>query len=471
MKSSSYIVWFTVPLPVIFIFFMVLRGLTLENAPEGIRMYLLGEGFAGKENLTWQDKLALPDIWTEACAQIFFSIGVCMGIMTSYASYNDTDKPIIGPACQVAFGNSLLSFFAGFAVFSTVGYLRGINSPISSSVSSIGLAFIAYPTAIDTLPYSNGWALMLALTLFTLGLDSAFSMVEAVSTVIADTAMGEKTPRWIVALVLCFLGGVISTIFCSNWGFTYFDVVDHYLANYLMLIVGILQCFGSCWMINVHYYRDKEDDPKRYMSVKILAIGYWIPLIILGVLGNFIDSTWALPGSIIAFWVIQLLVWLGSWLSSGRSFVQWYKEVFFYGARPLAIMIANGSNPERDQPAMWRYPFEFWWSFSMKYFFSWAVWTLMMRYFRNDLPLKEGETFYGNYHGFWQLMGFLYPLIGIVMFIVCALLCTTREEGVELDRIEAAFTKHKKAPTGPETEEKAPEEADKSPNTNGNAEE
>jgi len=50
VKSSSYIVWFTVPIPVVFIFFMVLRGLTLENADEGIRMYLLGEGYPGGED-------------------------------------------------------------------------------------------------------------------------------------------------------------------------------------------------------------------------------------------------------------------------------------------------------------------------------------------------------------------------------------------------------------------------------------
>lgn len=125
VKSSSYIVWFTVPIPVFFIACMVLRGLTLENADEGIRMYLLGEGFPGNEGLTWQERLASPAMWTEACAQIFFSIGVCMGIMTSYASYNNKGRPIIGPACQVTFGNSALSFFAGFAVFSVVGYLVG----------------------------------------------------------------------------------------------------------------------------------------------------------------------------------------------------------------------------------------------------------------------------------------------------------------------------------------------------------
>ena len=91
--------------------------------------------------------------------------------------------------CRVAFGNSAFSFFAGFAVFSIAGYLKHIGSPVSS-VSSIGLAFIAYPTAIDMLSASNLWSALLALTLFTLGLDSAFSLVEAASTVVSDTTEG-----------------------------------------------------------------------------------------------------------------------------------------------------------------------------------------------------------------------------------------------------------------------------------------
>lgn len=372
-------------------------------------------------------------MWTEACAQIFFSIGVCMGIMTSYASYNPETKPIIGPACQVAFGNSALSFFAGFAVFSTVGYLKGIGSPVSDKTSGMSLAFVAYPTALDTLPYSNGWAVMLALTLFTLGLDSAFSLIEAATTVLHDTPFFNKKDRWIIALVMCVIGAALSTIFCSNWGFTYFDVVDHYLANYLMLIVGILQCFGACWMYKID---EHQDEPGTYRAKKIAIFGYWVPLIILGVLGNFIASDMALPISILAFWIIQLIVWAASWFSSGLSVKDWYKKVFFYGARDLAIMISKGSMEPDEETPMWRYPFEVWWSFSMKYFFSWAVWTLCMRYFRNDLPLMEDETFYGGYHGFWQVMGALYPLAGLIMFILAAVLCSEQDANLKADALE-----------------------------------
>lgn len=40
VKSSSYVVWVTVPLPCVFILIMVFRGLTLPGADIGIKMYL-----------------------------------------------------------------------------------------------------------------------------------------------------------------------------------------------------------------------------------------------------------------------------------------------------------------------------------------------------------------------------------------------------------------------------------------------
>jgi SNF family Na+-dependent transporter len=141
-------------------------------------------------------------MWADAVGQIFFSLGVCMGVMTSYASYNRKNKPIIRDVFVISFGNCLLSFFAGFAVFSVVGYLHGIDAPVKNNTSSSGLAFVAYPAAAETMPGSNFWILLLGLTLFTLGIDTAFSLVEAISTVIYDTEKGKAIPRKLSALVV-----------------------------------------------------------------------------------------------------------------------------------------------------------------------------------------------------------------------------------------------------------------------------
>ena len=150
-------------------------------------------------------------------------------------------------------------------------------------------------------------------------------------------------------------------------------------------------------------------------------------MIILGFLGNFIDSSWALPVSAIAFWVWMLIVWGISFALSGLGFREWYNKIFFWGASDLAISMTNLSHEPGENP-WWVGVFEFWWSFSMKYFFSWAVYWLLMIYFRNDIPLKDGETMYSGYHGFWQFMGALYPIGGITIFILGAIFCTTRED-------------------------------------------
>ena len=195
-----------------------------------------------------------------------------------------------------------------------------------------------------------------------------------------------------------------------------------------MLIVGILQCFGACWVYRVN----DAFDAANKTSVWVLGAGYWAALLIFGALGVFIPGSeespnWPLVASIIAFWVWMLVVWGVSYVVAGCSFSTWYKKVFFYGASDLAISMSNLSHSP-DQTPFWVKPFEFWWSFSMKYFFSWAVWVLVMRILRSDLPILEGETMYSGYHWFWQLMGFLYPIAGLAFFFVGLIFCTTEEE-------------------------------------------
>jgi SNF family Na+-dependent transporter len=251
-------------------------------------------------------------MWSDACGQIFFSLGVCMGIMTSYSSYNPVETPIISNALRVSIGNCSFSFFCGFAVFSTVGFLNGKGSQVANKVSSSGLAFVAFPTAIEYLGWPNFWIFILGLTLFTLGLDSAFSMVEATATVITDTPTGEAIPRKLIALVLCVMGSIFSFLFCFNWGVAYFDVVDHYLGVYLLLLLGVFQCFGAAWVYDFGSAVEKSSS----IAVLILAIGFWASLIPLSFLSVFFFPDYGLY-AMIAFWIIQIVCWIVSFVTKG----------------------------------------------------------------------------------------------------------------------------------------------------------
>lgn len=162
-----------------------------------------------------------------------------MGILTSYGSYNPVKKPIIMDNMIIILSNSTVSFVSGFAVWSVVGFLESKNSLAKSKTSSAGLAFIAYPTAVDMMKWSNFWAFLLGMVLFLLGIDSAFAMVEATSTVVADLKTLQNVPKAFIAFCLNLLGFIISIPFCTNWGFVLFDVIDHYLCTYLLFLVGL----------------------------------------------------------------------------------------------------------------------------------------------------------------------------------------------------------------------------------------
>lgn len=95
----------------------MIQGVTLEGAQDGIDMYMSGKLLPGMAKI--DDPPAR--IWTDAVHQIFFTIGICMGLMTSYGSYNKRDKPIVVDALLITLLNSLFSFVGGFAVFSIAG--------------------------------------------------------------------------------------------------------------------------------------------------------------------------------------------------------------------------------------------------------------------------------------------------------------------------------------------------------------
>lgn len=149
------------------------------------------------------------------------------------------------------------------------------------------------------MPWPNLWAIMLSITLFTLGIDSAFSMLEATATVLQDTPVGRAMPRKLLSLLLCVLGAIGSIAFSFNWGFTYFDVVDHYLNVYLMLLLGILEAMGAAWVYEAKYTMEHVNKS----SVLVLALGYWICLFF-GGLVSFLawDGEYFWAGAI-DFWV------------------------------------------------------------------------------------------------------------------------------------------------------------------------
>lgn len=129
-----------------------------------------------------------------------------------------------------------------------------------------------------------------------------------------------------------------------------------------------------------------------------------------------INAAWG----VVIFWLIVLVgVAISFLIMRNKDIGNWYRNVFLYGAYQLAKQVVLRSDEAMTGDSQWwASAFILWWGFSIKYFVPFAVWHLMMWNFSQDItPNAEGK-FYNGYHLFWQLAGFVYPIIGLFCFFV-----------------------------------------------------
>jgi SNF family Na+-dependent transporter len=116
---------------------------------------------------------------------------------------------------------------------------RGVTVP-EVTKSGIGLAFVVFPDAVSLMPIPHLFAVVLFITMFTLGIDSAFGLVESVNSVVHDQF--HRIPLPIVALIVCVAGFICGIPFTLTNGFFLMDIVDHFISDYCLILIGICEC-------------------------------------------------------------------------------------------------------------------------------------------------------------------------------------------------------------------------------------
>ncbi|XP_014676670.1 PREDICTED: sodium- and chloride-dependent taurine transporter-like, partial [Priapulus caudatus] len=161
--------------------------------------------------------------------------------------------------------NSFTSLYAGFVIFSVLGYMANVLGVEVKDVAAAGpgLAFIAYPKAVSLMPAAPVWAVLFFIMILLLGVDSQFVGVEGFLTAVVDIFPGflrKGYNREIFTAVVCFVSFLVGLAMVSQGGVYVFHLFNNYAAaGFCLLWFCFWECIAIGWVYGAErFYRDIE---------------------------------------------------------------------------------------------------------------------------------------------------------------------------------------------------------------------
>jgi len=224
----------------------------------GLAFYALviGDAWRALEFLFFVDFSRLnPRIWLDALGLGFFSIGVGLGLMITYAAYAPAGLDLRQAALLTIAGDTVASLLAGLAIFPLV-FAYGLDPS-----EGPGLMFVTLPIAFAQMPLGTLVATSFYALLFMSALASALSLLELVVAWLIDIGLHRHIASATAAIACCLVG--IPTVLSFNlWAAwhplgslsafsdaTIFDLIDFLTSDLLLPAGGVLIAIFAGWVI------------------------------------------------------------------------------------------------------------------------------------------------------------------------------------------------------------------------------
>uniref|UniRef100_A0A915IXZ4 Transporter n=1 Tax=Romanomermis culicivorax TaxID=13658 RepID=A0A915IXZ4_ROMCU len=280
VESSGKAVYFTATFPYILLTVLLVKGLTLEGAMDGIMFYI-------KPNFT---TLLNPKPWSDAAFQVFFSLGPGWGGLVTMGSYNRFHNNVYSDSMYLPLLMELTSVYAGFVVFSVLGFMaHKMGRPVVEVVTEVkkyqnqcvrlkkslflklssvqciylrsifeitfflgpSLFFITYPEIVTKLPLSQVWSVLFFFMVVIVGLDTEFVMIETAITAIYDEMPDRfkvKIERIWILIGICTILFLLGLVFVLRSGAYLLHLVDVYSSFYALMVVCIIELISVGWI-------------------------------------------------------------------------------------------------------------------------------------------------------------------------------------------------------------------------------
>ncbi len=194
---------------------MVIYSLTLDNAMDGLRFYVVPDF----------SKLNAGVIYS-AMGQAFFSLSLGMGALITYGSYVNKKENIVSAAALITLADVGIAFIAGMMIFPLIGFMSG--GTMEGAAGGPGLIFVTLPQVFGTLGSIGPvvGTIFFVLLCFA-ALTSTVSLLEVpVAYAVDELNIRRKRAVWIVAGII-FVVGIPSLL-----GFGYSDFFSTAFTTY-----------------------------------------------------------------------------------------------------------------------------------------------------------------------------------------------------------------------------------------------
>ena len=185
----------------------------------------------------------------------FFSIGVGLALMITYAAYAGADIDLRRVAIVTIVGDTAVSLAAGLAIFPIV-FAEGLNP-----ASGPGLMFVTLPLAFARIPGGELAALGFFLLLIVAAMASGISMLEMAVAALSRRGWSRARASLATAAAcwLCGLATVLSFNVWAGWhplsavpafaNATVFSLLDHLTSNILLPLGGFALALFAGWVL------------------------------------------------------------------------------------------------------------------------------------------------------------------------------------------------------------------------------
>lgn len=186
----------------------------------------------------------------------FFSIGVGLGILLTYAAYSPPGVGLRAVAVASVAADTGISLLAGLAIFPVV-FANDVDP-----ASGPGLAFVSLPLAFEAMPGGRLAATAFFALLATAALGSAVSMLEAVVAVLTRRVGWSRPRAAALAASACFVAGLATVWSFNHWAnvhplgaidryaeSTIYDLLDDATSQLLLPLGGLALAVFTGWVL------------------------------------------------------------------------------------------------------------------------------------------------------------------------------------------------------------------------------